>query len=230
MADFNFKDVPVWGWVAGGALGLYLYYTNSKKSAAAASADTGTAATNEAGNGSFTEYVPVDNSTTTNTYQTNAQWAQAAITWLTAQGYDAALVNNAITKGLAGGTDENGNKMSVSEYSLWSLALQHLGSPPEPVSVSPPTSTPPPSGGGSGTPPPVNPPPPAKSKVRYYTVKAWPAKGSSLYTIAEIYYHNGNEWPRIYNANKKGIKRADGTPGVISNANLIYPGEKLIIP
>lgn len=232
MAEFDLKKVPTWGWVVAGLGGVYLFYKQTTAANSAATSDTGTAATNEAGNGSFTEYVPVDQTSSTEpTYQTNEQWATAAINWLIAQGYDPGLANSAITKGINGGTDIDGNKMSVSEYSLWTLALQHLGSPPEPVSVSPPTSTPPPSGGGSGTPPPVkNPPPSTKPKIRYFTVTPWPSQGSTLYGIAKKYYHNGNEWPRIYNANKYGHKRADGSPGVIRNANLIYPGEKLIIP
>lgn len=228
MAEFNLKEVPTWGWVVAGLGGLYLFYSSSKKT----TTPTGTAAVDTAGTGSYTEYVPVDNTTTQDvpTYQTNEQWATAAINWLIAQGYDPGLANSAINKGINGGTDYSGNKMSVGEYSLWTLALQHLGSPPSPVSVSPPVSTPPPSGGGSGTPPPVNTPPPAKHSVRYYTVKAWPKKGSTLWGIAEIFYGHGSEWPRIYNANRKGHRRADGTDGVISNANVIHPGQKLIIP
>jgi len=45
-------------------------------------------------------------------------------------------------------------------------------------------------------------------------------KGDCLYNIAKAKYGDGNQWPKIYEANK----------GIISNPNLIYPGQKLIIP
>ena len=51
---------------------------------------------------------------------------------------------------------------------------------------------------------------------RTYTVK----KGDSLWNIAKKYYGNGNEYTKIYNANKDKIK----------NPNLIYQGQVLTIP
>lgn len=57
----------------------------------------------------------------------------------------------------------------------------------------------------------------AKKKTQYYTVK----KGDCLYRIAKKYYGKGSEWPTIYKANKKVIG---------NNPNLIYPGQKLVIP
>lgn len=234
MADFNLKEVPTWGWVIAGGVGVYLYVRNKNASATNTGTDSGG---DQTGNNAPIEVLDPNGGSTASVpqYQTNEQWATAAINWLIAQGYDPGLANSAITKGIAGGQDMSGKGMSASEYSLWSLALQHLGSPPEPVSVSPPSQASGPVGGSSGggnskTPPPSNPPPPKTTKVRYFTVKPWPQKGSSLWSIAEIYYHDGNKWPEIYNANKKGRKRADGSNGVIGNANLIYPGEKLIIP
>lgn len=232
MTDFDLKKVPAWGWVIAAGVGVYIYWTKGKASAADSSTSQDTGGS-ESGNGAPIEVLNPDGTSTATvpTYQTNEQWETAAINWLIAQGYDAALANSAITKGIGGGQDMSGNKMSAHEYSLWSLALQHLGSPPEPVSVSPPTSTPGPvSGGGSKQPPPHKPPPPKTTKVRYVTVQAWPKKNSSLWSIAETYYHDGNRWPEIYNANRKGRKRADGSPGVIGDANRIYPGEKLIVP
>ena len=234
MAEFNLKEVPPWGWAIALGVGGYIYFTKKNSAPATDTTATDTSGAN-LGNNAPLEFLSADGSSTSTVqqYQTNQQWATAAINWLIAQGYDAALANSAITKGLAGGQDMSGNGMSASEYSLWSLALQHLGSPPEPVSVSPPTqSSPPVSGGsgGSGTPPPVKPPPPKTKNIRYVTVQPWPKKNSSLWSIAQTYYHDGNKWPEIFNANRKGRTRADGTPGVISNANLIYPGEKLIVP
>lgn len=51
---------------------------------------------------------------------------------------------------------------------------------------------------------------------RYYTVK----KGDTLWDIAKSYYGSGNYFNKIYLANKDQIK----------NANLIYVGQKLLIP
>ena len=44
--------------------------------------------------------------------------------------------------------------------------------------------------------------------------------GDTLWGIAKKYYGNGNQYQKIYEANKNQIK----------NPNLIYPGQKLVIP
>ena len=44
--------------------------------------------------------------------------------------------------------------------------------------------------------------------------------GDSLSKIARRYYGDANKWPRIYEANKS----------IISNPDLIYPGQSLQIP
>lgn len=49
-----------------------------------------------------------------------------------------------------------------------------------------------------------------------YTVQA----GDTLWAIAKKYYSDGSQYTKIYNANKDKIK----------NPNLIYPGQKLVIP
>jgi nucleoid-associated protein YgaU len=57
------------------------------------------------------------------------------------------------------------------------------------------------------------------SKPKTYTVK----RGDCLWNIAAkpSIYGKGSEWRKIYNANKKTIGK---------NPNLIYPGQKLVIP
>lgn len=55
-----------------------------------------------------------------------------------------------------------------------------------------------------------------KATTKTYVVKS----GDTLWGIAKTYYGNGAEYPKIFNANKN----------IISNPNLIYTGQKLVIP
>ena len=68
--------------------------------------------------------------------------------------------------------------------------------------------------------PPVSPPrPPADATAgaaRTYEVEP----GDSLSKIAQRFYGNANDWPKIHEANRDQIKDPD----------LIYPGQKLVIP
>lgn len=57
--------------------------------------------------------------------------------------------------------------------------------------------------------------PVGKTTARYYVVK----KGDTLWHIAKKYYGKP-DYARIYNANRS----------IIKNVNLIYPGQKLLIP
>lgn len=54
------------------------------------------------------------------------------------------------------------------------------------------------------------------TNTRTYTVK----KGDCLWNIAKKYYGNGNQYMKIYNANKDKIKKP----------SLIYPGQVFVIP
>ncbi|MDU3526410.1 LysM peptidoglycan-binding domain-containing protein [Clostridium sp.] len=55
-----------------------------------------------------------------------------------------------------------------------------------------------------------------KATSRTYTVVG----GDTLWAIATRYYGSGAQYPKIYDANRN----------IISNPNLIYPGQKLVIP
>jgi hypothetical protein len=59
--------------------------------------------------------------------------------------------------------------------------------------------------------------PSTKETPKTYTVK----KGDSLWKIAKNVYGDGSKWRQIYDANKKVIGK---------NPNLIYPGQRLVIP
>lgn len=58
--------------------------------------------------------------------------------------------------------------------------------------------------------------PDAGSKSRTYTIKS----GDSLSKIAKQYYGDAGDWQKIYQANKETIK----------NPDMIFPGQKIIIP
>lgn len=67
------------------------------------------------------------------------------------------------------------------------------------------------SGGTQPAPGPTKPAPP-----RTYVV----VKGDSLWRIAQRFYGKGSLWPRLFDANRNQIK----------NPNLIYPGQRLVVP
>jgi nucleoid-associated protein YgaU len=68
--------------------------------------------------------------------------------------------------------------------------------------------------GGSSTAPPAKPSAPAATRT--YTVVA----GDSLSKIAKKFYSDGNQWKRIFEANRDTVK----------NPDLIRPGQVLKIP
>lgn len=160
----------------------------------------------------------------------NTSWGVAAINRLKAMGFDPALCVSAITKALGGGVDDAGNRMSAQEYALYGMAVGFLGSMPTPVNVLPPTS-------GIGTPVTPVPVPPAPgpapsipSGTNKPFAKITVQKGFTLWELAGFFYHNPMAWISIWNANKAGTTRVDGTPGVITDPNKIYVGQDLIIP
>lgn len=235
--------LPLGAWivVVGGGLGLAAYgYNRSGTTGSQPSVvDPGTG---DGSVGGWTPTTPASGGDTgsggdSSTVATNEAWGVRAINWLIAQGYDAAESDSAIRKYIAG----NDPAPSIKEYVLQSLALQHFGSPPSPLpppltpppTIPPPVVQPPSQAPPHVIPAPAPPPPrpaPSPVRMRTYTVKPWPLKGSSLWSIATIFYGNGALWPRIYNANRKGVRRPDGSLGMISNPNLIHDGWVLYIP
>jgi hypothetical protein len=223
--------LPLGAWIAvvAGGLGLAWYSTRMKTGEPEIVDDT--SGTPGVGTGAVSSWLqntaPDTDADVAGKITTNEEWGRAAVNHLIALRYDEVLADSAIRKYLNG----NDPKPSVGEFALQRMALARFGSPPYPLPPSvndPPTSTSPPV--TTPTTPKPNPTPPAKGAVKYYYVKAWPAKGSTLSGIAEISYGHASRWPDIYNANRAGQKRADGTNGMISNPNLLHPGWKLVIP
>jgi LysM repeat protein len=218
--------LPVGAWIAvvGGGLGLALY--TSRK---APSPDTGDTVDESGGTGEGPglTYVPIQGTENSDTGKPtdNDEWGRMAIDGLIALGYPAGIVNSAITKGLMGGSDYDGNKMSIQEWSIWQIALQKFGSPPTPVNVPPPTSVPGPTL-PPDNPPPNNPPPPKPGTTPphdVYVVK----RGDTLSSIAKQY---NTSWRVIWDFNLK--YRSAATRAILKarGPNLIYAGQTFWIP
>jgi hypothetical protein len=223
--------LPLGAWIAvvGGGLAIAYWQRNAGSGEEPeivedVSGDEGVGA----GPGQFVPVTPVpSDSDNAPEYASNEAWGQAAVNWLIAQGYSPGLASSAITKALAGGVDVEGNKMSIQEWSLWSLALTHLGSPPYPVYVAPPTNVP-----GPVTPPqqpPPNDPPPSKPPTNkvppYHEVIA--KRGDSISKIAARY---GKDWRTVWNFNLK--YRSPATVAILKarGPNLIFAGTRIWVP
>lgn len=90
-------------------------------------------------------------------------------------------------------------------------------SDPVPWRVIPPAPAPAPKPAPAPAPPPPPAPRPAPPPQKTYTVQS----GDSLWAISQRYTGNGMNWQQLYNANR----------GVVgSNPNLIYPGQRLVVP
>lgn len=236
MAKIDFGKqigpLPLGAWivVVGGGLAIAIWQRNAGKEPVVVEDTSADAGVGEGPGG----LIPINPQTPPTDsdkieYQSNEAWGQAAINWLIAQGYSPGLANSAITKGLAGGVDIEGNKMSVQEWSLWTLALQQLGAPPFPVNVAPPVSVPTPV-----TPPPPPPPaskptpkpkPPSNKTPPYVEVIAQP--GDSISKIAARY---GKTWQEVWEFNLK--YRSAATRAILQarGPNLIYSGTRIWVP
>lgn len=158
---------------------------------------------------------------------TNEKWASECIRWLIAEGYNANVADAAMRKYIIA------EKPSTQEYVLIGLALQHFGPPPFPI-PSVPDAPPMPDPNPPAPPPPVvvkPPPPPAGPKpIRIVVVEPWRRNRSTLSGIAYEFYGNQDKWRMLWDVNRKGITRPDGSPGFISNPNYLRPGDRVYVP
>lgn len=217
--------LPLGAWMAvvAGGLGIALW-TKQNKEAEEPEIVEDTSGVPGVGEGvGWIAVPPPSGGPATPSYDTNEAWSVAAINWLVAQGYDAGLANSAITKALMGGVDIEGNKMTVQEWALWSLALVKFGAPPQPVNVQPPPNPPvtPPT-----NPPPTEPPPSTGDGIPPYTVYI-SKSGDTLTSIGKKY---GKSWREIYDFNLK--YRSPATAAVIRlrGPNLFFAGTRWWIP
>lgn len=259
MADLDLgKQVgplPLGAWfvVVAGGLGIALYSRNNAVDDSPFVVDD-TSTTPGVGTGEVGGFISTQptNDIPPVAITDNDTYGKAAINYLIAQGYNPAWAYSAITKALAGGQGDN--KLSVREYALWSSALVRLGSPPFPVNIPPPTSIPGPVKNPGDTKHRYqnNPKKPGRCKIcgrgryngihkldtgvpfpgtfRYAIVTPRGLPGSTLKSLSQIYYKTTTRWHDIYDANRAGKRRNDGTPGLIEDPNRLHPGWRLIIP
>lgn len=245
MADINWTKpigpLPTGAWAAIVVGMLGLAYWNRKHASATPAPTTVDNTSGYPGvgvGGWVATNSPTDTGTPTSSAPTtNDAWAQEAITWLIAQGYQPTMADAAIRNYI------NGQSLNAQQQAIVDIALKHFGAPPQ--TLTPPETNPTPTTGDPTPPPPSSPPPPpphnnpppppapppTQPQLRYITVTPWPGTPyDSLAKIARQFYGSDNQWPRIFNANRAGFRRPDGSWGWVNNPSLIYPGRTLWIP
>lgn len=223
--------LPVGAWIAVVGTGLGIaYYTKKSKTPTGVVLEQyrDTSPQNGVGvGGSWLAVTPPTTAPAGPTIETNEQWANQCITWLIAQGYDANTSDAAMRKYIIA------EKPSTREYVLIGLALQHFGPPPFPIPSVPDAPYVPPKDPPPVTQPPVvTPPPPAPpvKGIRIVVVEPWKRNRSTLSGIAYEFYGDQNKWHMLFDVNRKGIIRPDGSPGFISNPSYLRPGDRIYVP
>jgi len=228
----TYGPLPLGAWVVliGGGLGIALYSSRSKGQSAEIVEDT----SGVPGVGTGAQSLWVQNAPPAGSdavadekFTTNEEWARACVNYLIAQGYDAALADTAVRKYL------QSKPLSLSENSMIKVALAKYGAPP--VLLPDPPELPvipqlPPEQPVQPAPPPPPPAQPKPTTTRWIVVTPWPTKHSTLWGISTTAYGRGSDWPRLYNANRVGVRRPDGSAGMIKNPNLIYAGWRIYCP
>ncbi len=227
--------LPLGGWLAalGGGLAIALY---SRANASDTVTVKHTAVLDENGNtvipdsgvgGSWTAINPPTTSMPVARPETNEEWGRQAIDWCLSKGVPGTLATDAIGKYLGG------QKLGPAEAATVRIALIALGSPPIPP--PPPQESPTVPGpvipvvNPTPTPAPTVPTNPA-ANGRWIIVGKWPNWDGSLWGIAGRLYGNSRRWVDIYNANRIGVKRPDGTQGMIVTPAILRPGWRLWVP
>jgi len=135
---------------------------------------------------------------------TNEEWGVKAIRWLISMGYPALAADQAVRNYLSGA------KLGIGEQAMITAVLVGIGPTPtmlpEPDNPIPTVPT----------------PTPARKPYTYHTVRVT----DNLASIALSYRKNPAD---IWNANKRGITRLDGSPGFLTSYAL-HRNQILVIP
>lgn len=206
--------LPMGAWiiVVGGGIGIMVYTQRNSAATATAPAVTDPG-TGTGVSGMWTDVTPpaTSSNNAAGAPTTNDEWGVRAINYLIAMGYPAANADQAIRKYLAT------SGLGVSEVAMVTAALLALGSTPQvlpPPTISVPGPSAPPST------PPV--PKPAAKPYTYHTVTIT----QTLPSIAMSYRKSVID---LWDANKIGIKRLDGSGGFLTSYAL-HHGQVLVIP
>jgi hypothetical protein len=227
--DFGktYGPLPLGAWVVlvGGGLGIALYSSRSKGPKTVVEDTSGVPGVGTGAQSLWVQNAPPagSDSVADDKFTTNEEWARACVNYLIAQGYDAALADTAVRKYL------QSKPLSISENALIKVALAKYGAPPV-LLPEPPELPVIPQPQPTPTPTPTPQPQPNPTTGRWIWVTPWPTKASTLWGIATIAYGRGSDWPRLYNANRVGVTRPDGSKGMIKNPNLIYVGWRIYCP
>ena len=224
----QYGPLPLGAWIVviGGALGIAWYTTRNTGPKQIVEDTSGTPGVGTGAQSLWVQTNAPPTAVADDKFTTNEEWARVCVNYLIAQGFDPALADTAIRKYL------ESKPLSLSERAMVTLALAKYGAPPillpdaPPLPEIPKPVEPPP--------PPPPPPPPAPPKpatnYRWVTVTPWPTKTSTLWGISSVVYGSGAKWPTLYNANRVGVRRPDGSNGMIKNPNLIYAGWRIYCP
>lgn len=165
--------LPMGAWlgVVAGGLGIAWYVNkNAAKTPAASVGDGLTDPGSGAGGGQFLDSPPQTNPPAATGYETNDQWARAAILFLLSEGKNPNTATLAVSRYIAE------QPLNAEENALVGLAIGKLGPPPF-LPINPPDQPP-----IVEPPPPGNPPPPSTTLSAPGNLRTW-GKGPSVLTV-----------------------------------------------
>lgn len=201
--------LPMGAWlgVVAGGLGIAWYVNkNAGKTPAASVGDGLTEPGSGAGGGQFIDSPPTVNPPAPTGYETNDQWARAAILFLLSEAKNPNTATLAISRYIAE------QPLNNEEHALVGLAIAKLGPPPF-LPINPPDAppvTPPPTNPPVTPPPgkpPVKPPPASVTLTAPKNLRTW-GKGPSVLTVPL-------QWEKVTGAASYRVYRK----GVATNVN-----------
>lgn len=207
--------LPVGAWilVVGGGLGIAFY--TSKRTPAQVTEYAATGTEPGVGVGSATPGflpAPVPSAPVAEGYTDNDAWAVAAVRHLIATGSNPTQASIAVRKYL------DGLSWTAAEDVLLKSALKAIGPPPIiPV-------------GGGAIPVPIPPTPTKSAPGIWVTAQKASPSTMTLQAMAKRFLGYYAGWGVIFNANRQGVRRPDGTIGMVPISGAIKAGDRIWIP